>query len=462
VQGDFAEVEKGRELILKATTKAIIAAAVAIAAACGLIFWQAKYGGAHSANLTPEDMALIAESLSPRERARLADDAEARKKLAADIREMLALAEEAKAKGISERPEVKRQMEVMKNFVLASLYAIKQREGGSPPTQQPYTKEETDAYLKEQGKEEEFNQFVSDAQKTGLIPEGEVPEAQKEQLKEQWAAIQVLARKAATAGMDKDRKAQLQIRLQQARVLATMYSEDLAKTLQPSEQEIAEKLNAARGKAEDVLKRARGGENFEELAKQFSDEPGAKTSGGDLPWFGRATPGQPGMVKPFEDAAFALKDGEVSDIIETDFGYHIIKSEGRRTDKGPDGQPQEQVHVRHVLIQPEMPEANPFAPSRKPVKEQIRDAIVEEKRKKLVEEIAQRSHVKVPEDFVVKKPEEPPTSPLSPHGGTGAPPPDGGPAGEQALPPEGEAQPGGADARPDAKPKATATAPARK
>ncbi|MCA1632872.1 MAG: peptidylprolyl isomerase [Acidobacteria bacterium] len=436
---------------MKATTKAIIAAAVAVVAACGLIFWQAKYGGAHSANLTPEDMALIAEGLSPRERARLAEDPEARKKLAEDIRQMLALAEEAKSKGVGDRPEVKRQMEVMKSFVIASLYALKQREGGgAPPTQQPYTKEETDGYLKESGREEEFTQFVSDAQKTGLIPEGEVPEAQKSQLKEQWAAIQVLARKGSAAGLDKDRKAQLQIRLQQARVMASMYSDEMAKNLKPSDEEVAEKLTAARREAEDVLKRARAGENFEELAKQFSDEPGAKAGGGELPWFGRAVVGQPGgMVKPFEDAAFALKDGEVSDIVETDFGFHIIKAEGRRTDKGPDGQPQEQIHVRHVLIQPEMPEANPFAPSRKPVKDQLKDAIVAEKQERLIKEIVSRSHVKVPDEFVVKAPEQPPAAPFSPHGGAEGPPaPSAGSPGEQALPPEPDAQPKGGGAKP--------------
>jgi parvulin-like peptidyl-prolyl isomerase len=429
---------------LKATTKALIAAAFAVVVAVGLIFWQTKHGGsAHSANLTPEDMALIAEGLSPRERARLAGDVEERKKFSKDIQSMLALAEEARAKGVADRPEVKRQMEVMKSFVLASLYARKQQESGAAasPQQPPYSKEETDAYLKEQGRDAEFNQFISDSQSTGLLPKGDIPEAQREMVKEQWAGIHVLARKGAAAGLDKDRKAQLQIRLQQSRVLAEMYAEELSKNLEPSEQEIAEKLAKARGEAEEALKRARGGENFEELAKELSDEPGAKTGGGELPWFGRATPGQPGgMVKPFEDAAFALKDGEISDIVETDFGYHVIKAEGRRTDKGPDGQPQEQVHVRHILIQPELPQANPFGP-RKPIKDQIKDSIIEEKQKKLVEEIVARSSVKVPEDFVVQMPEQPPASPFSPHGGPGGPPaPD-----EQALPPQGEPQPKGGE-----------------
>jgi hypothetical protein len=272
-------------------------------------------------------------------------------------------------------------------------------------------------------------------------------EAQREQLKDQWAGLYVVARKGTSAGLDKERKAQLQIRLQQARVLAAMYAEEMAKKLEPSEQEIADKLAAAKREAEEALKRARGGEDFEALAKELSDEPGAKSSGGELPWFGRAKPGQPGMVKPFEDAAFALKDGEISDIVETDFGFHIIKAQGHRTDKDQEGQPQEQIQVRHILIQPEMPAANPFAPSRKPVKEQVKESIIEEKQKKLIDEIVARSQVKVPDEFVVKAPEQPPAAPFSPHGGPGAEGAVEGPPVQQVPPPVTE-QPKGGGAKP--------------
>lgn len=72
--------------------------------------------------------------------------------------------------------------------------------------------------------------------------------------------------------------------------------------------------------AEEILERIKNGEDFGKLAAEFSDDPGSKSKNGDLGYFSRRQ-----MVQPFDLAAFNLKTGEVSDIVESQFGYHIIK-----------------------------------------------------------------------------------------------------------------------------------------
>jgi peptidyl-prolyl cis-trans isomerase SurA len=110
--------------------------------------------------------------------------------------------------------------------------------------------------------------------------------------------------------------------------------------LAPTPSEAAKE--AARAEAERLLDSIRAGADFADLARSYSDDPGTAENGGDLDWFRR---GQ--MIREFEDAAFALADGQVSDVVETEFGYHIIKVERSR--------PGER-RGRHILIVPEMGE----------------------------------------------------------------------------------------------------------
>jgi peptidyl-prolyl cis-trans isomerase SurA len=96
--------------------------------------------------------------------------------------------------------------------------------------------------------------------------------------------------------------------------------------------------------AEDVLRQLNAGGEFDVLARRFSEDPGSREHGGDLGWFRRGR-----MVRNFEDVAFALRPGQISPIVETEFGFHII-----RLDRVRGGERQ----ARHILIRPEVTEAD--------------------------------------------------------------------------------------------------------
>jgi len=95
---------------------------------------------------------------------------------------------------------------------------------------------------------------------------------------------------------------------------------------------------AVRKRAAETLARIRKGESFSRLAQNLSEDPGTAQSGGDLGWFKKGT-----LDSTFEEAAFKLPVGTVSGIVQTPFGYHLIKVEEADKVKG-------EIHARHILF----------------------------------------------------------------------------------------------------------------
>ena len=108
----------------------------------------------------------------------------------------------------------------------------------------------------------------------------------------------------------------------------------IMRTVRPSE-ETRKKALLKINKIKDMLNE---GADFSELAKKYSDCPSAK-NGGDLGFVEKGT-----LVKPFEEAAFSLIPGEISEVVETKFGFHLIKLEEKKGNE---------IHVRHILIKVE-------------------------------------------------------------------------------------------------------------
>ncbi len=107
--------------------------------------------------------------------------------------------------------------------------------------------------------------------------------------------------------------------------------EQTAKLMKPEEEIHARHIlvdNEAEAKT--IAARIKGGEDFTKLAAETSKDPGSKAEGGDLGWFS-----QDRMVKEFADAAFRMQPGQVSDPIKTQFGWHVIRVEEKRTKPQP-------------------------------------------------------------------------------------------------------------------------------
>ncbi|CCV11366.1 peptidylprolyl isomerase [Mesorhizobium sp. STM 4661] len=161
--------------------------------------------------------------------------------------------------------------------------------------------------------------------------------------------IRVMAAQAVTDGLDKDPDFQRRMAFLQQRALhgelvekgvvdkvtdaevRARYDQEIANTPPTNEVNARHILVKTKEEADAIIKQLDGGADFQKLANENTSDPSGKTSGGDLGWFG---PGQ--MVPEFDKAAFALAVGKYTEQpVQTQFGWHVIKVEDKRTKQPP-------------------------------------------------------------------------------------------------------------------------------
>ena len=396
--------------------KVILAILIVFALAGSAIWNQSCSSAPKTVKLSAHDMQLVfQEMLPPSKQQEIAASPDEKKKLVGELKKLLALAQAAEQEGYLQKPEVASQVAFQGDMALYRAYRK-----NNPDVK--VADEEINAYHTAHPKD--FDDFVQTNPRLQQQAQG----AQRDEIKKQYGEFKVLAERARKDKIDQQDLTRIQVLIDRSQALAQAYMTDLQKnsdklvsdgevdqyftdhqtefdevrvrhiliSTQPKQagEEEAEagkdKKEApkpptkeeAKKKAQAVLERVRKGEDFAKLAKETSDDPGSKEKGGEYDFFAKGT-----MVPEFEEVAFKLKPGEVSEPVETPFGYHIIKLEDRRSASS--------------ATDPK-------------VRQQITDKLKQEKLDARIEEITAASTVEVAEDFDTT-PKSAQGAPLSDH-----------------------------------------------
>jgi peptidyl-prolyl cis-trans isomerase C len=242
---------------------------------------------------------------------------------------------------------------------------------------------------------------------------------QQNQVLDDLITMQIMAAQGEKDGLENDPETKAQLALLHMRVLADAESQKFVKSQTPSDADLHAEydtaisqmdkneyharhiLVASKDQAEQVIKKLKSGAKFEDVAKAQSTDTGSKNNGGDLGWFTTSR-----MVKPFSDAVKTLKKGELSQPVQTQYGWHVIQLEDTRDASPP-----------------------PFDQ----VKPQLTDAVMRKKLQAYVEDLKKQAKIE-------KKPDAlPAVAPVAPTGPAMSGPPAGAAPAPAGSPPPASA-----------------------
>lgn len=409
--------------------KGLLVLGVILAIGVGLFVWKTQVSSANGwTKVSKEEMEMILKDLNPQMIKQIAAQPDGKKKITDELKQLLAFASEARKTGLASEPGAVTQMDIMRAQITASFYDKESHKDKGPMPPFGFIKpEDIDAFWAKSDSQAGFDKFfasiIDDAKKSKKIPEGQEPsEAEIKQLKDVYAKITIYDAEAkakmASGELNEDfkKRLDLQIKIQQASYLAQKFAQEkLSKEVEPSEAEIATyikehpefDMSGKKTKADEILAKAKAGEDFAKLADENTEDPGNKNQKGENQGGIYKDVEKGKMMPEFEAAALALEPGKVSDtLVETPYGYHVIKLEKKGTKKSADGKDQETYDVRHILISnmyqdKENPTSRP-----QPVKEFLKSKLGADKQKKVVDEIIARNQIVVAEDFVLPEVKE--------------------------------------------------------
>jgi parvulin-like peptidyl-prolyl isomerase len=369
---------------------------------------------AEAVTLTQQELDLHIKQLGARQKAAFANDPSARKEYLKRIEEALALASEAQRRGLDENEKTRVLIEIGEASALARTYFSKHSAEMGPQGPQIPPDEIARWSAEHKADLDRYQRALSEGQMGGPGPSPN-----------EIATLFIIAERARAEGLAADPvwgpETSLAMKLGRVNALMQAIEPELEKETTYSDEDITAYYNLhgpqggldeihtahiliptmpipsaadptggatpdpekQRELAEQVLARVKAGGDFAALANEFSGDPGSKDKGGDLGWTKRFA-----LVPEFEETAYKLQPGEVSGVVKSDFGYHIIKMIERR----PPGD-----------LTPEL-------------RAQLKDRLQQQAFEAKVEEIAKRSRIDLPEDFAVEAPPEMPQQMFPPMG----------------------------------------------
>ena len=375
--------------------------------------------------ITKEEIELLLKDVAtsnPMALKRLAEDPEMKKQQLDSLKQLLAFASQAQRDGLTDNPTYRQELENIGSEVIAVNYDREINAGKGPMPPLGFISDaRVNAFWTASGtakaRQGEFEKFLHSKLEmlkanAPQMADRELTEEEKVQAKDFFAKIKIYEAeykaKRQTLPKELRDKVDLQTKLQQAQFLARLYSTRLAEKVKVTEDEVKKYISGhpeldsskQKAKAEQILARAKNGEDFAKLANEFSEDPGNKGANGQLQGGSYLDVPVGRMVAPFERAALALQPGEVSPaVVETDFGYHIIKLE--KKGPSPDDAKAEVYDVRHILISTAVEDPDSPTGGDRPVKEYVRGKLENEKEKQMIDEILTANNIQVPEDFTI-------------------------------------------------------------